>query len=573
MANIRIKDLTPDATPSKTDILAVDSLTTRGVTIENAVKIGRPFASQAEAEAGTDYTKAMNPLTVRQSTVSQVGVTIASAAQGALANSAVQPEDLSTVATSGAYADLTGKPPLGAVATSNDYGDLDNLPTLGTAAATAATDYATASQGATADSAVQSIQPGTSASVDATDPNNPVINFTGTGTGDVLGPSSATDGNVPLFDGATGKLLKNGRAIQTSATDATANSLMAVGAFGVGKYIDLRSTPFTTGTPASIYGTGSVVGMSAGGPTYLNIPGLTDSQNGVLRSDMQWTNGLANSAVIQTFSLMDGRVFTRVPVNDTTWGTWRRTDTALPIGWLSGLTLANSVADAANDIVIAAGMARDDLNTTDLNLTVGITKRLDATWVAGTNQGGLDSGSKGANLWYHAFLIRNLSSAQVDVIFSGSISNPTMPSGWGNQRRIGAVLTDGSGAIRGFNQQNDRFSFNVPIVNYSGVDNGGSTSILRNVSVPIGLKVRVELGCFGTGGTGTVYLAVSDPDAGPCTLASFVLNRIGAEIRTTTCEVVTNANSQVYTWDNSANLADGKLSLWTRSYIDPRGRF
>ena len=49
----------------------------------------------------------------------------------------VQPSDLATVATTGAYSDLSG------------------LPTLGTAAATASTDYATAAQGTLADSAVQ----------------------------------------------------------------------------------------------------------------------------------------------------------------------------------------------------------------------------------------------------------------------------------------------------------------------------------------------------------------------------------------------------------------------------------
>lgn len=42
--------------------------------------------------------------------------TFATAAQGALADSAVQPGDLATVATSGAYADLTGKPTLGSLA-------------------------------------------------------------------------------------------------------------------------------------------------------------------------------------------------------------------------------------------------------------------------------------------------------------------------------------------------------------------------------------------------------------------------------------------------------------------------
>ena len=103
----------------------------------------------------------------------------ATAAQGTLAASATQPGDLATVATSGsyndlanlptlfsgAYNDLTGKPTLfsGAYADltgkptlfSGAYADLTGKPTLGTAAATASTAYATAAQGATADSALQ----------------------------------------------------------------------------------------------------------------------------------------------------------------------------------------------------------------------------------------------------------------------------------------------------------------------------------------------------------------------------------------------------------------------------------
>jgi hypothetical protein len=59
----------------------------------------------------------------------------ATAAQGALADSAVQPGDLATVATSGSYTDLSNKP------------------TLGTAAATDSTAYATAAQGSNADTA------------------------------------------------------------------------------------------------------------------------------------------------------------------------------------------------------------------------------------------------------------------------------------------------------------------------------------------------------------------------------------------------------------------------------------
>lgn len=61
----------------------------------------------------------------------------ATAAQGAKADTAVQPELLSTVATSG------------------NYNDLSNQPSLGSAAATDSGDYATAVQGAKADTAAQ----------------------------------------------------------------------------------------------------------------------------------------------------------------------------------------------------------------------------------------------------------------------------------------------------------------------------------------------------------------------------------------------------------------------------------
>lgn len=62
----------------------------------------------------------------------------ATAAQGSLADSAVQPGDLATVATSGAYSDLTGKPVLAAVATSGAYADLSGRPSLAAVATSGA---------------------------------------------------------------------------------------------------------------------------------------------------------------------------------------------------------------------------------------------------------------------------------------------------------------------------------------------------------------------------------------------------------------------------------------------------
>lgn len=112
MADIRIKDL-PLGTPAATKLLPMDFSTTERASIRDIVFAGRPAASQAEAEAGTNSEKVMTPLTTKQSIASEVGDTIASAAQGALASTAVQPEDLSLVATTGLYTDLIGRPEIG----------------------------------------------------------------------------------------------------------------------------------------------------------------------------------------------------------------------------------------------------------------------------------------------------------------------------------------------------------------------------------------------------------------------------------------------------------------------------
>ncbi len=95
----------------------------------------------------------------------------ATAAQGALADTATQPADLATVATTGAYSDLTGKP------------------TLGTAAAADTGDFATAAQGTTADSAVQPNDSPTFGTVTAT-------SFSGDGSALTGLPAGYTDADV-----------------------------------------------------------------------------------------------------------------------------------------------------------------------------------------------------------------------------------------------------------------------------------------------------------------------------------------------------------------------------------------
>jgi hypothetical protein len=162
------------------------------------------------------------------------------------AATAVQPNDLADVATSGAYSDLSGTPTLGTaaatdstayatstqggkadtavqpgdlaeVATSGAYSDLSGTPTLGTAAATDSTAYATSTQGGKADTAVQ---PGDLAEV-AT--SGAYSDLSGTPT---LGTAAATDSTAYATSTQGGKAdtaVQPGDLASGTITAATGN--------------------------------------------------------------------------------------------------------------------------------------------------------------------------------------------------------------------------------------------------------------------------------------------------------------------------------------------------------------
>lgn len=92
MANIPIREIPGAiADPVGSDLIAMDNGTQmRKTTVKKVVDAGAPLASQAEAQAGTDNDKRMSSLRTKQSIASEVGVSIASKAQGDLASSSVQ---------------------------------------------------------------------------------------------------------------------------------------------------------------------------------------------------------------------------------------------------------------------------------------------------------------------------------------------------------------------------------------------------------------------------------------------------------------------------------------------------
>lgn len=219
-------------------------------------------------------------------TAADVGA--ATAAQGALADSATQPGDLATVATSGAYSDLTGKPTLGTAAAANT-GDFDAAGAAAAAlvSAEAYTDAAVDGLGG-GGGTVDAVVAGTGISVDSTDPANPIV----TNTGATAAQGSLADSAVQPGDLAT---------VATS-----------------GAYTDLTGTP-TLGDAAAKNVGSSAGTVAAGDDSRITGAAQKASNLGDLASaSSARTNlGLGTSAVLDVPSSGDAGTGQVVKGNDT----------------------------------------------------------------------------------------------------------------------------------------------------------------------------------------------------------------------------------------------------------------
>lgn len=128
--------------------------------------------------------------------------------------------------------------------------------------------FASAAQGALADSAVQSVVAGSNVTVDNTDPRNPVVSASGggSGSGDVTGPSSSVDSEIALFNSTTGKVIK--RASTTGILKASSGVLSAATAG-----TDYLVPP--SGTALLKANSGGALANAVAGTDYYN-PGGTD---------------------------------------------------------------------------------------------------------------------------------------------------------------------------------------------------------------------------------------------------------------------------------------------------------
>jgi len=232
------------------------------------------------------------------------------------------------------------------------------------------------------------------------------------------------------------------------------------------------------------------------------------------------------------------------------------------------LRLSNNSSDPNNKIDIAPGRARGSGVTVEISST--ITKRLDANWSEGDGEGGLDTGSKAANATYHVFVIRKDGDGTGDVLLSTSATSPTVPSGWTCVQRLGAILTDGSGNIRPFVQNGNKFMHNVD----SGVMDYSGTSVralsLLTVTVPNGIRVE---GIFrgninAADGDSGVILDVCDGYNRNIKITIATSSSIGAKQIVVPFKQFTNTTRQVWLAVGWAPHPSNACSMNTLGWID-----
>jgi hypothetical protein len=239
------------------------------------------------------------------------------------------------------------------------------------------------------------------------------------------------------------------------------------------------------------------------------------------------------------------------------------------------ITIANNATDANNDIDFSAGTFQFS-DGSGQALATAMTKRLDATWSAGTNEGGLLNGTavpKAINSTYHCYKIYNPTTGAEDSAFLlgilGTAPNPTsaLPSGYTKFKLISSIRTDGSGNIRNgdyaFFLGGYKFIYNTVLNDATSVALTTTRSSL-SITVPAGVSTTAIFtpSCLVTNGADTVllYQGGTSINEARVMVGSSAVNHFSGS----TVFVKTNLSSQI---DWAMQAATRTASLTTHGFI------
>lgn len=270
-------------------------------------------------------------------------------------------------------------------------------------------------------------------------------------------------------------------------------------------------------------------------------------------------------------------------------------------GMIDGFEMAVNATDGY-DIDVQPGNAIDSANGFIIELSTGITKRIDAAWAEGDNAGGFpSSGGSGLTLtngtWYHVFVIAQSGGTGVDVGFDTNLDASVLLNAdnaggesYDKYRRIGSIFYQNTtDKILQFYQSGDRFEYlKGAISDVSGVALQNSEQS-HNVTVPSGIPVTI-LGTYlslvtnsGSNGTFRVNIYSSLCTPGTVTYGQYrqyidkILedggtNYYGPDLSSQVELETETAQFKSYGEAVSGTLSEVTLYFYTNGYIDRRGK-
>jgi hypothetical protein len=239
-------------------------------------------------------------------------------------------------------------------------------------------------------------------------------------------------------------------------------------------------------------------------------------------------------------------------------------------GALYGLTLSTG---ASTTFSIAPGQAADSNSGDYITLAAAMSKTT-AAWAAGSGSGGLDTGTIANNTWYHIYLIKNVASGAVDVVYSlaGPGGPTTMPSGFTLFRRIGSLRIGGAGNWQGFVQFGDEFIWTARAVDAANLA-WQTTAQLLTLTVPTGVQVNAMFDARTTFNTNAGAMIFTSPDEGDQAAGGSGFTSLAAASNATTnaarFNVRTDTSGRIR-WRANTTLSTFDIS--TYGWIDTRGR-
>ena len=217
------------------------------------------------------------------------------------------------------------------------------------------------------------------------------------------------------------------------------------------------------GFTAFLYSDGTNVGYTDSG-----LPAYALASNGPPSGQLAGTAASVNTNASLAFDYTNRALYVCVTTGTSSTAGWSAvvpptgsvTQSLLATGAAPGQYIAAQPNDnlvlaynTTNSITLSPGRVRDDSEATNLQIAAIIYKRLDTTWVAGgassPGNGGCDSGTKGNNQTWHAYLIGKLGLAVVSYARTSNVVTLTITGdglGIGTTARI---INTGNSSIDG----------------------------------------------------------------------------------------------------------------------------